>query len=85
MKVAMLDMFQTDAAIARPDGSMYVPLFYWIKHESSLGVCNSALINKAIKIAKKDDIDIPCRWEDYEVDDHELFEIPKLTIEKYTL
>lgn len=85
LKVAMLDMFQTDAAIARPDGSMYVPLFYWIKHESSLGVCNSALINKAIKIAKKDDIDIPCRWEDYEVDDHELFEIPKLTIEKYTL
>lgn len=85
LKAAMLDMFQTDASIARPDGSMCVPLLYWIKHESSLGVCNPVLIKKAIKIAKKDGIDSPHRWEDYEVDDHELFEIPKLTIEKYTL
>lgn len=85
LKAAMLDMFQTDASIARPDGSMYVPLLYWIKHESFLGVCNPVLIKDALKITKKDGVESPHRWEDYNVDDSKLFEIPKLTIEKYTL
>lgn len=85
LKAAILDMFREDASTARPEGSMYIPAFYWITHDSALGVCNPITIKKSIKINKRDDVVIPRGWDDYIIDDSALYDITGLTIEKFTV
>lgn len=84
IKFAITDMFCDDLSTSRPEGSMYIPLFYWITHKSALGVCNPVLIKKSVKITKKKDVERLSSWDDYVVDDSALFDIPGLTIEKFT-
>ena len=63
---------------------MILCVYYWITHKSALGVCNPVLIKKSVKITKKEDVERLSSWDDYVVDDSALFDIPGLTIEKFT-
>lgn len=69
---ALKSLFENDTSSARPDGSMVVEKVYWWKHSSKSGTYPSAKVHRSVKIAKKEEIEIPRSIDDYDILTEEL-------------
>ena len=67
IKKALLTLFENDASSARPDGSMEVRRLYWWRHNCENGQYSSAKVQRTLDIKKKDEIDIPRKFEEYDI------------------
>lgn len=66
IKEALISLFENDASSARPDGTMEVRKVYWWRHNCPNGQYSSAKVHRSLMIKKK--VDIPKRYEDYEIE-----------------
>ncbi len=64
---ALENCFQFDASSARPAGSMAARGLFVFKHDNQLGKAPSHKLFDAVVIKKKDGIDVPRSFSDYEV------------------
>ena len=78
IKEALRTLFVNDSSSARPDGSMEVCRVYWWKHNCAIGQYSAAKVHGSIEIRKKDGIEEPVVFEDYEIVRKEL---PGLEVE----
>lgn len=78
LKEALRTLFVNDSSSARPDGSMQVHTLYWWKHNCAIGQYSAAKVHGSIEIRKKDGIEEPVVFEDYEIVRKEL---PGLEVE----
>jgi len=62
----LISLFENDASSARPEGSMEVCKVCWWKHNSFAGQYSSAKVHRCVHIRKKDSVDQPKSFEDYE-------------------
>lgn len=67
IKECLRTLFVNDASSARPDGSMEVVKLYWWKHNCKIGQYSSAKVHRSLKIELKEGIDIPKKFEDYNI------------------
>lgn len=67
IKEALLTLFEGDSSSARPDGSMEVCRIYWWKHDSKTPKYSSAKVFHSVKIALKDGVVKPSKFEDYDI------------------
>jgi len=67
VKECLKTLFANDSSSARPEGTMIVKKLYWFKHNCKDGQYPSYLVHDSIKINKKNDIDIPKSFDDYEI------------------
>ena len=67
IKQAIMTLFENDSSSARPDGSMEVRQVYWWKHNCKMGQYSSAKVHKTLEIHRKNGIDQPAKFEDYDV------------------
>lgn len=67
VKECLRTLFVNDASSARPDGSMEVVRLYWFQHNCENGQYSSAKVHRALKVALKNENDIPNSVEDYEI------------------
>ena len=72
IKKALLTLFENDASSARPDGSMEVRRLYWWRHNCENGQYSSAKVQRTLDIKKKDGIDIPRKFEEYDIKNNDL-------------
>lgn len=77
---ALKTLFENDASAARPDGSMEVHKVYWWKHNCEMGQYSSAKVQRSLVIKKKENVDVPHKFDDYDI---ELLELAGLTPEIY--
>jgi len=84
VKQALVTLFENDASSARPEGSVEMSKFYWIRHPNKTGCASSAKIHHSIIVTKKDNIDMPKRFSDYIFDDSMLASFKGIHIEEYT-
>ncbi len=67
LKQALITLFANDSSSARPDGSMEVNKLFWWEHNSKLGQYSSAKVHRSVKVALKDENQIPNSINDYEI------------------
>lgn len=67
IKEALRTLFVNDVSSARPDGSMEVCKVYWWKHNCKIGQYNSSKVHGSLEIKKKDDVQNPNTFEDFEI------------------
>jgi CRISPR-associated protein Csd2 len=67
VKEALRTLFVNDASSARPDGSMEVVKLYWWEHNCKEGQYSSAKVHRSLKVKKKENVEIPASFDDYEV------------------
>lgn len=67
IKEALKTLFINDASAARPDGSMEVKKVYWWKHNCEIGQYSSAEVHRSLHVELLPDVDIPKKYEDYEI------------------
>lgn len=67
LKEALRTLFVNDASAARPDGSMEVISVYWWRHSNKIGQYSAAKVHDSLKIALKEDVQIPASADDYEI------------------
>lgn len=67
IRQAVLEMFANDASSARPEGSMMLHTLYWFEHNSKLGQYAPARVHDSIVIKKKNGVDIPKSFDDYDI------------------
>lgn len=72
LQEALRTLFANDASSARPEGSMDLKYLYWFEHSSKLGQYPPATVHDSIKITVKDGIELPARFDDYEIRIQEL-------------
>lgn len=82
IKQALVTLFENDASSARPEGSIDVVRFYWVRHPGKTGIA-SAKVHRSVTAKKKEGIREPKAFEDYEIDDSALKNLPNLEIEIY--
>jgi len=83
IKHCLVTLFENDASAARPEGSIEMTRFYWIRHASKTGKCGSAKVHHSVIIKRKDNVDMPQHFSDYIIDDQALYSLPGVTIERY--
>jgi len=71
----MISLFENDTSSARPEGSMEVCKVCWWKHNSFAGQYSSAKVHRCVHIRKKESIDQPKSFEDYEFSVDKLSEL----------
>lgn len=81
IKKALLTLFENDASSARPDGSMEVRRLYWWRHNCENGQYSSAKVQRTLDIKKKDGIDIPRKFEEYDIKNKDLDDLSPEIIE----
>jgi len=64
---ALENAFQFDQSAARPAGSMAPRALIIFEHDSELGAAPSHKLFEAVTIAKRDDVEVPRSFNDYEV------------------
>jgi CRISPR-associated protein Csd2 len=64
---ALENSFQFDASSARPAGSMAARGLFIFKHDSQLGSAPSHKLFDSVVVKKKDSVDVPRSFSDYEV------------------
>ena len=64
---ALENAFQFDQSAARPAGSMAPRALIIFKHDNELGKAPSHKLFEAVDVKKKDDVEIPRSFDDYEV------------------
>lgn len=67
IKEALRTLFVNDTSSARPDGSMEVRKLFWWKHNCPIGQYSSAQVHRTLKVELKEGIDIPKKFEDYNI------------------
>lgn len=67
LKEALRTLFINDASAARPDGSMEVVSVYWWRHSNKIGQYSAAKVHDSLKIALKEEVQIPASVDDYEI------------------
>lgn len=78
VKECLRTLFVNDASSARPEGSMEVQRLYWWEHNCKDGQYSSAKVHRSVKVTLKDGVQIPERFDDYNV---ELEPLPGLEAE----
>ena len=63
LKEALVSLFENDASVSRPAGSMEVKNVYWWEHSKKNGNASSAKVHQSLIIDKK--TDFPTSYEDY--------------------
>jgi len=76
----LVSLFENDVSSARPDGSMEICKVCWWKHNSFAGQYSSAKVHRCVHISKKEGIDQPKSFEDYEFS---VDKLPELETEIY--
>ena len=83
VKMALVTLFENDASSARPEGSVEMIRFYWIRHPNKTGCASSAKVHHSIIVKKKPEIDMPKQSSDYIFDDSGLNAFDGIKVEKY--
>lgn len=83
VKEALVTLFENDASSARPEGSIEMTKFYWIRHDNKTGNASSARVHRSVKANLKEGVSSPHTFEDYVIDDSALKNIAGLNIEIY--
>ena len=78
VKECLRTLFVNDASSARPEGSMEVQRLYWWEHNCKDGQYSSAKVHRSVKVTPKEGVQIPERFDDYNV---ELEPLPGLEAE----
>ena len=78
IKEALRTLFVNDASSARPEGSMELKTLYWWRHNCPVGQYSAAEVHRSLRAAKREGVDSPRSFEDYEIT---LQELPGLTPE----
>ena len=68
VKECLRTLFVNDASSARPEGSMEVQRLYWWEHNCKDGQYSSAKVHRSVKVTPKDGVQIPERFDDYNVE-----------------
>ena len=66
-KTALLHMFDFDGAVARPDGAIVIEKAYWWEHNGKTPNVPLKKLYDTVQIKKKDGVDYPASFADYEV------------------
>lgn len=64
---ALENAFQYDASAARPAGSMATRKIIIFQHDSELGEAPSHRLLEAVTVRRRDDVDVPRSFSDYEI------------------
>lgn len=80
IKEALRTLFVNDSSAARPDGSMEIQKLYWWVHNNKIGQYSSKKVHDSVVIEKKDDVEMPTKFDDYTVT---RVELDGLTVEEY--
>ena len=83
VKMALVTLFENDASSARPEGSVEMVRFYWIRHSNKTGCASSAKVHHSVVAKKKLAIDMPKQLSDYIFDDSGLNSFTGIKVEKY--
>ena len=67
LKKCLMTLFENDASSARPEGSMEVRKMFWWEHDSKLGQYSTAKVFRSVTAKLKEGIDLPPKYEDYEI------------------
>ena len=67
LKKCLMTLFENDASSARPEGSMEVRKMFWGAHDSKLGQYSTAKVFRSVTAKLKEGIDLPQKYEDYEI------------------
>ncbi len=68
IKESLRTLFVNDSSSARPDGSMEVVKVFWWKHNNKIGQYSSAKVHNSLKVVQKEDVTVPSRVEDYNIE-----------------
>lgn len=83
VKAALVTLFENDASSARPEGSIEMTKFYWVRHNNKTGNASSARVHHSITANLKEGVTAPHTFDDYVIDDSALKNIEGLNIEIY--
>lgn len=83
VKAALVTLFENDASSARPEGSIEMTKFYWVRHNNKTGNASSARVHHSITANLKEGVTAPHTFDDYVIDDSTLKNIEGLNIEVY--
>lgn len=83
VKEALVTLFENDASSARPEGSVEMTKFYWVRHNNKTGNASSARVHHSITADLKEGVTAPHTFDDYVIDDSALKNIEGLNIEIY--
>lgn len=64
---AIKSMFDGDMSAARPEGSIEVRRVIWWTHSAMGGSASTAQVHRNLRIIKKEGVDVPRRFEDYDI------------------
>ncbi len=67
LKQCLMTIFDNDASSARPEGSMEVRKMFWWEHNSKLGQYSTARVFRSVSVKLKEGVDLPQKYEDYEI------------------
>ena len=83
VKKSLITLFENDASSARPEGSVEMTKFYWVRHDNKTGNASSARVHHSITANLKEGVTAPHTYDDYAIDDSALKDIAGLNIEIY--
>lgn len=83
VKESLVTLFENDASSARPEGSIEMTKFYWVRHNNKTGNASSARVHHSITANLKEGVTAPHTFDDYAIDDSALKDIEGLNIEIY--
>lgn len=83
VKEALVTLFENDASSARPEGSVEMTKFYWVRHNNKTGNASSARVHHSITADLKEGVTAPHTFDDYVIDDSALKNIEGLNMEIY--
>lgn len=83
VKATLVTLFENDASSARPEGSIEMTKFYWVRHNNKTGNASSARVHHSITANLKEGVTAPHTFDDYVIDDSALKNIEGLNIEIY--
>ena len=67
IKSALETLFENDCSSARPEGSMEVRRVYWYEHDCKMPKYTSAKVHRLLNVKRKDGVDRPRGFDDYEI------------------
>ncbi|NLO85532.1 MAG: type I-C CRISPR-associated protein Cas7/Csd2 [Clostridiales bacterium] len=67
IKESLSTLFENDTSAARPDGSMEVCRLFWWQHDCPSGQYSSAKVHASVQAVKKELVDVPACFDDYEI------------------
>ncbi|MCQ5209386.1 MAG: type I-C CRISPR-associated protein Cas7/Csd2 [Megasphaera massiliensis] len=83
VKEALVTLFENDASSARPEGSIEMTKFYWVRHNNKTGNASSARVHHSVTANLKESGTAAHSFDDYVIDDSALKNIEGLNIEVY--